>query len=275
MATLRTAQVACTGNSESNASLHFVRIAFLFNNQLAGRYPFGAPDAPDVSPAVMKAFFVYYANEKPTVENWLATASGTQAASIKSFITQLDAIQAFFAGNLLAVPQSAPISIVAGFRALPADSPYSNQMIHWTLRVGNSSASWPGDATAATWNIGDPISLDLQWADLSRYTPLPDSSQADLHVSGYHSVFQIGGSWALLRLNDLHKSTGGTNALDPTQLLLQFQVPVLQPAGAGAPASTSKAQFYLTLKLSAPNTASKAMAPLTVPPFPRSAPSEQ
>jgi type VI secretion system protein ImpL len=148
-------------------------------------------------------------------------------------------------------------------------------MIHWTLRAGNSSASWPGTATTAAWSIGDPVSLDLQWANLSRYTPLPDASQSDLHVSGYHSVFQAGGAWALLRLRDLHQSGTSTNALDPTQQLLQFQVPVLQPAGAGAPASTGKAQFYLTLKLSARDSASKAMAPLTVPEFPHSAPQEQ
>lgn len=275
MAMLRTAQVACTGNSDSDAALHFVRISALFNSQLAGRYPFGPPDAPEVSPAVVKAFFVYYANEKPSLETWLANAKNAQVGRIKSFIDQLDAVQAFFAGNLLATPQSAPISMDVGFRALPADSPYSNQMIHWTLQAGNSSASWPGTAITATWNIGDPVSLDLQWANLSRYKPLPDANQSDLHVSGYHSVFQVGGAWAILRLHDLHKSGAGTNALDPAQQLLQFQVPLLQPAGAGAPAGTGKAQFYLTLKVSARDPASKAMAVLTVPDFPRSAPSER
>jgi type VI secretion system protein ImpL len=274
MSMLHTAQVTCTGNSESDANLHFVRIAALFNSQLAGRYPFGPSDAADVSPAVVKAFFVYYANEKPTLETWLANANSTQAAPIKSFIGQLDAVQAFFAGNLLAT-QSAPMTLAVAFRALPADSPFSNQMIGWTLRVGSSSASWPGTATAATWHIGDPVSLDLQWADLSRYTPLPDASQSDLHVSGYHSVFQFTGSWALLRLNDMHKAAAGTSALDPSQQLLQFQVPVLQPAALGKPASTTKAPFYMTVTLSAPDPASKAMATLTMPVFPRSAPSEQ
>ena len=275
MAMLRTAQVACTGNSDSDAALHFVRISALFNSQLAGRYPFGAPDAQEVSPAVVKAFFVYYANEKPVLETWLANTKSAQAARIKNFIDQLDAVQAFFAGNLLATPQSAPISVDVGFRALPADSPYSNQMIHWTLQAGNSNASWPGTAATVTWNIGDPVSLDLQWADLSRYRPLPDAKQPDLRVSGYHSVFQAGGAWALLRLRDLHKSGSSTNALDPAQQLLQFQLPVLRPAGAGASASTGNAQFFLTLKFSARDPASKAMAPLTVPDFPFSAPSEQ
>lgn len=275
MAALRTAQVACTGNSDSKAALHFVRISALFNSQLAGRYPFGPSGAPDVSPVVVKAFFVYYDNEKPTLEAWLANTRSAEASRIKSFIGQLDAVQAFFAGNLLAAPQSAPISLDVGFRALPADSPYSNQMIHWSLQAGNSSASWPGSATIASWNIGDPVSLDLQWADLSRYRPLPAADQPDLHVNGYHSVFQAGGAWALLRLRDLHKSGGGTNALDPAQQLLQFQVPVWQPAGAGAQAGTDKAQFYLTLKFSARDPASKAMVALTVPEFPYSAPSEQ
>ncbi|WP_266171056.1 type VI secretion system protein [Dyella subtropica] len=276
VAMLRTAQVACIGNSESDASLHFVRISALFNSQLAGRYPFGAPDAPEVSPAVVKAFFVYYANEKPTLETWLVTARSREAARIKGFIDQLDAVQTFFAGNLLATPQSVPISLDVGFRALAADSPYSNQMIHWSLRAGGNSANWPGSATSLIWNVGDPMALDLQWADLSRYTPLPDAKQTDLSVSGYHAVFQASGAWALLRLRDLHISgAGGSNALDPAQQLLQFQLPVSQPAGAGSPVSTGKAQFYLNLKLSARDPASKAMAPLVVPDFPQVAPREQ
>ncbi|RDS79921.1 hypothetical protein DWU98_15900 [Dyella monticola] len=267
------AQAKCTGRGGDNSDLHFMRIGMLFNNQLAGRYPFGPPDAQEVTPAIVKAFFVYYAKEKPELETWLATATGAKAERMKTFIGQLDAVQAFFAGNLLAQPQSQPITVNAGFRALPANSPLSNQLIAWTLHVGGNTAKWPGNVAGVAWNIGDPVSLDLQWADRSRFTPVPDPSQSDLNVSGYDAVFQSGGSWALLHLLDTHKSPSPGDALDPSLQMLRFQLPVLAAADASAnKRSTQNAEFYLTMKFSAPDPTTKAIVPLTMPTFPQEAP---
>lgn len=271
---LQIAQAACSGRGENNSNLHYVRIGMLFNSQLAGRYPFGPPDSHEVSPAIVKAFFVYYAKEKPELETWLATAKGATAVRMKAFIDQLDAAQTFFAGNLLAQPQSQPITVNVDFRALPASSPLSNQLVAWTLRVGDNTAKWPGSVTGVAWNIGDAASLDLQWANRSRFTPVPDPSQSDLSVSGYDAVFQSGGSWALLHLLDTHKSNAaGSDALDPNLQMLGFQLPVLAAADAGTnKRSTENAQFYLTMKFSAPDPTTKAIVPLSVPTFPREAP---
>jgi type VI secretion system protein ImpL len=254
-----------------------MRIGMLFNSQVAGRYPFGSTDSREVSPAVVKAFFAYYAKEKPELETWLASAKGGKAAQMKAFITQLDAVQTFFAGNLSATPQSAPINLDIGFRALPGDSPVSNQLIGWTVRAGdNQVVSWPGSSTVLSWNFGDPATLDLQWADRSHYTPLPDSAQSDLSVSGYHAVFQAGGAWAALRWLDTHAASAAISPLDPDQRLMRFQVPVLDntaQAGAGkGAASTSNANFYLTVKLSGVDPATKAPVSLEPPTFPREAP---
>ncbi|HUA79147.1 MAG TPA: type VI secretion protein IcmF/TssM N-terminal domain-containing protein, partial [Dyella sp.] len=273
-AMLQIAQAACSGRGEINSNLHFVRIGMLFNSQLAGRYPFGPPDSHEVSPAIVKAFFVYYAKEKPELETWLATAKGATATRMKAFIDQLDAVQAFFAGNLLAQPQSGPTTVNVDFRALPASSPLSNQLIAWTLHVGGNTAKWPGSVAAVAWNVGDPVSLDLQWADRSRFTPVPDPSQPELTVSGYDALFQSGGSWALLHLLDTHKSNAtASDALDPNLQTLRFQLPVLAAADASTnKRDTENAQFYLTVKLSAPDPTTKAVVPLAVPTFPREAP---
>jgi type VI secretion system protein ImpL len=204
-------------------------------------------------------------------------AKGSKAAQMKAFITQLDAVQAFFAGNLSATPQSAPISLDIGFRALPGDSPVSNQLIGWTVRAGdNQTVTWPGSSTTLSWNFGDPATLDLQWADRSHYTPLPDGTQGDLSVSGYHAVFQAGGAWAVLRWLDAHAAPASVSPLDPNQRLLRFQVPVLDntaPASAGrGAASTGNADFYLTVKFSGVDLTTKAPVSLEPPTFPREAP---
>lgn len=271
------AHAACGGHGQSGSDLHFMRIGMLFNSQVAGRYPFGPADAREVSPAVVKAFFAYYVKEKPELETWLASAKGSKAAQMKTFIGQLDAVQTFFASNLSVTPQSAPINVDIGFRALPGDSPISNQLIGWAIRSGsNQVVTWPGSSTTLGWSFGDSATLDLQWADRSHYTPLPDSTQGDLNVSGYHAVFQASGSWALLRWLDTHPAPGSASALDPNQRVLRFQVPVLdntaQPKTGKGGASTGTADFYLTVKLSGTDPATKAPVSLDPPTFPREAP---
>jgi len=265
------AKAACSGRGQASSDLHYARIGMLFNSQLAGRYPFGAVDTREVSPAVVKAFFVYYGKEKPELKAWLEHATGARAAKMKAFIAQLDAVESFFAGNLSAQPQSLPIQVKAGFRALPDRSPISNQLIGWTLRAGGAQgAAWPGADDSFAWNVGTPLSLDLQWADRSRYLPLPDGAQPELRSSGYHAVFETGGSWALLRWLDAHAAPPESGALDPVQRLLHFQVPVLDSGTADK--GTAKADLYLTLKLSGTDPATKAPVPLEAPAFPREAP---
>jgi type VI secretion system protein ImpL len=267
------ARLTCSGHGQADSDVHFFRIAMLFNSELAGRYPFGPAGAHEVSLATVKAFFVYYASEKPALETYLASAKGDRASRMKVFIDQLDAVQAFFAGNLSGSPQSGPVVLDVGFRALPQASPLSNQLIAWTLGAGGAQVAWPGTATTLPWAFGQPLSLDLQWADRSRFTPLPDPTQADLGVSGREATFAASGPWALLHLIDAHRpSTAGPSALDPMQELLEFDVPVLHTAPLPGEAADDKARLYLTLKLSATDPATKAAVPLAVPVFPQQAP---
>ena len=273
------ARAACTGRGQASSDLHYARIGMLFNSQLAGHYPFGTTDSREVSPAVVKAFFVYYAKEKPELKAWIehaptAGTAGARAAKMKAFVEQLDAVEAFFAGNLSAQPQSLPIQVKAGFRALPDRSPISNQLIGWTLRAGGAQgAAWPGADDSFAWSVGTPLSLDLQWADRSRYMPLPDAAQPELRSSGYHAVFETAGAWALLRWLDTHGAPADTGSLDAGQRLLRFRVPVLDAnAAAVGGKANEQADLYLTLKLSGTDPATKAPVPLEAPAFPREAP---
>jgi type VI secretion system protein ImpL len=269
----KTAGMACAGHGKTSSNMHFYRIAMLFNSEMAGRYPFGGLNSQDVSPATMKAFFVYYAKEKPGLASWLASAKGADADRMRAFIGQIDAVQAFLAGSLLAQPQAAPVDLEVGFRAPPDDSPLTNQLVAMTVAAGDGKLAWPGAGNTLPWSSGQSLSVDLQWANRSRDTPLPDPAQADLGVSGYHAVFNADGPWALLRLMAMHKPTAAaTNVLDPALQLLEFQVPVLQaPLGTGQ-ASSDRARVYLTVKAYANDPTTKARTALVVPSFPQQAP---
>lgn len=142
---------------------------------------------------------------------------------------------------------------------------------------GGEKIVWPGATTALSWSFGQPLLVDLQWANQSHFTPLPDTAQPNLAVSGYHAVFKAAGPGALMRLMDMHRPLASTpNALDADQQLLQFNVPVVQmstnSSGTTVKASFNRARFYLTLMLSADDPVTKAAAPIVVPRFPQSAP---
>lgn len=270
-AMLRQAQLACSAQGQTGSELHFYRIAMLFNSEVAGRYPFGPVDAHEVTADTVKAFFVYYAKEKADLGKWLATAKGDRAAQMRAFIGQLDAVQAFFAGNLSVSPVSAPITLGVGFRAQPEASPMSNQLVGWTLSSGGGKASWPDATPTLAWNLGQPLSLDLAWADRSRYAPVADPAQADLGVDGYHAVYRAEGPWALLHFIDAHRAPARPG-LDADQILLGFDVPALLSTPLSGEEAVTRAHFFMTLRLSAADPVNHAAVPLTLPVFPRQAP---
>ncbi len=270
-AMLRQATLACTAQGKAGSELHFYRIAMLFNSEVAGRYPFGPPDAHEVTPDTVRAFFVYYAKEKVELMTWLATAKGDRAARMKAFIAQLDAVQAFFAGNLSVVPVGAPLSMEVTFRARPQDSPLSNQLVGWTLSSGTGKANWPDVAPTLAWTFGQPVSLDLAWADSSRYTPVADPAQADLGVNGHHAVYRADGPWALLHFIDTHRAPSASG-LDPDAVLLGFDVPTVVSTPSAGEDTVARARLYIALRLSSNDPTTHAAQPLHVPVFPQQAP---
>ena len=117
-------------------------------------------------------------------------------------------------------------------------------------------------------------------------TPRP-KPKIDFTVDGPTVSFSGTGDWALLRLIEAHKPryTAATDVLDARKLVLEFSVPTLRAAGAGAATSstassantakpgTAEARLYLGLNLSVIDPKTQAPSALIWPgSFVRSAP---
>lgn len=270
------ARLSCTATAYAS----YQALARRFNDQLAGRYPFGELNTPDAALADVKRFFLDYAEQATPLAASLAASTDARAKTALAFLKQLDATAAFLRASLTAGELSQPLTLSPSFRLKPESSPGSENVISWAFSSGPRVLVFPGGpATTLSWPFGQALSLDLSWPDGSvgggAAAVWQPSAAPGFTRRGATASFGFGGDWALLRLIEGHRPTtlAIVDPLDPTQLQLEFKVPTQRlPTPAGPPAS-AEARLYLGLRLSGIDPKTQAAAPVTWPgPFPRSAP---
>lgn len=270
------AEWRCTDGRTAQVYEAWRDLSSSFNRDLANRYPFADAGARDADPGAVKAFFIGYAAQRDALRKSLAGLSGPQWDKARRFLDQLDAVNAFFSANLTAGSISQPVKLDVVFRAQADDSPGSNQLLAWALTSAGRTAGFPNRPTTLNWSYGQPLVLDLTWADRSLWRPAADPQQADLQVSGATASFAVSGRWALLRMIDRHRATGSTDALSPGQQLLSFNVPVAPADNQPGKTVMDTARLYVSLQLMGTDPKTQAPVPLTLPSsFPRSIPSIQ
>ena len=235
-------QLRCKGERHSQAYTAYNVWAARFNRELKGHYPFGPlDDADDSALATVKNFFTDYEANSATLRQSINGLDDPYWDNARGFLNQLDAVAKFFHGNLVVADAGDPaaglpaggnndnpaIRLAVTFRAQAGDSPGSNQVVNWGLSSGSKSIGHPNRPSSLDWSYGQPLVVDLDWANYSLLRPAGDS-QRDLKVDGTLASFAASGDWALLRLIERHRPESG-NAADPhdsARLLLQFNVPV-------------------------------------------------
>lgn len=264
----------CTDGRNAQAYEAYRALSDRFNRDLAGRYPFADSGARDASPAAVKAFFADYDAQRSALHQALAGLNGSRWSAARRFLDQLDAVADFFGSNLASTP-SQPVTLAIVFRAQPAASPGSEQVVSWSLSAGAKSTGYPNRPNTLDWPYGQALAFDLTWADRSLWRPASDAQQADLQVDGAAASFAATGEWALLRLIDTHRPKSGpaNDPLDPNRVLLEFAVPVIGTENQPGKPQTGSARLYLALGLSGKDPKTQAPAPLKLPTnFPRYAP---
>ena len=267
-------QRRCTYGRKAQAYEMVDELAARFNRDLAGRYPFADTSARDASPATVKAFFTDYAAQRTALRQAVTGLSDSRWNAVRRFLDQLDAASAFFSGNLTAGDPSQPVKLSITFRAQPTASPGSEQVVSWTLSAGTKSTGFPNRPNTLDWPYGQPLVLDLAWADRSLWRPLADPKQLDLQVDGALASFAASGEWALLRMIDMHRPKSAVaDPLDPSRVLLEFAVPVVGVSNQPGKTATGSARLYLAFNLAGKDAKTQAPVVLTLPSsFPRSAP---
>jgi len=266
----------CSDKGRAQAYEAYHELAARFGRELQGRYPFAALSAPDAQPATVRSFFADYEAQRAMLHQLLDGLKGSQWNDMRRFIGQLDAASDFFRDNLLAGDTGQPVKLAVTFRALAKESPGSEQIVSWSITSGARSIGYPNRIGPLDWYIGQPLVLDLTWANRSIWRPVDDRHQSHLQTHGASASFSAAGEWALLRLIDMHRAKtaqADDGGLDPARVLLEFSVPVAPADSPAGKAPTGWMRAYLALGLSGKDAKTQAPAAVRLPPrFPHFAP---
>ena len=265
----------CDDKRHAQAYATYRDLSQRFTRDLAGRYPFGDLSSRDASPATVKAFFADYDAQRAAARQILPMLSSSQRTAVQNFLDKLDAASAFFNGTLTATEPSQPLKLALTFHAQPNASRGADQIVSWNLTSNTRSAGFPNRTTTLDWPYGQPLVLDLAWANRSLVRPARDPKQTDLRIEGATASFSTSGDWALLRMIEAHRPNTGAavDTLDPNRALLEFIVPVVPDKNPGGALPVDTARLYLGINFAAKDPKTQAPVVLAPPPvFPRYAP---
>lgn len=222
------------------AIARFNAIAADFNRRLAGHFPFSQfLDTRPGSEATISDITAFYR----TVDQDVAGLSQVlpplagNPAEVSAFLRGIQAARPLVTGT--AKNPAPALGTAVQFRANRNHENFGNRIAEWTLRIGQQTLTYPpapGDGPPLVWNLGDPVTLTLRYANNSPEVPTAANPSAAAHISGDQVTYRYGDSWSLFALLRDHPP----NAADPANAYA-FTIPnhyVQGAATAGQPADT-------------------------------------
>jgi type VI secretion system protein ImpL len=256
-----------------NLSTRYAELANYFNQRLAGRYPFAEGPlhngALEADPADVRAFFHKFDAAKPMLASKIAEAD-PGFAQARQFIENMTAVRAFFAPFLDAQkPDVAPAyDIEASFRTARQQEVDADQIIAWSLGVGNETVTNHDKKPMLRWSVGKGVRLALRWASNAPRVPVLSQPARGVSVRDRTVTYQYDNQWALLTA--LSENAAPPEVLphydEEEPVTLGFKV-FTKPVAGGEPGNVPT-QVFMRLALLAPGTTQ----PIDVPHFPHAAP---
>lgn len=181
----------------------------LYNNWLAGRFPFTArPHAPDADVDRVRELVSLLAKLPPET-----------LADQPALIRQLAAAQPLL--SALVSPDGVVVRV--NWRTQRNQEAGADQIVDWQLSGNQQTLTWPGgDSADLHWRSGDNLTFSLRWAVNSAWRPVPDAAVAGLSVAGDTARWRWQGTWSLLRMTDQQRVGGALAQPVP----LRFSLPV-------------------------------------------------
>ena len=270
----------CSELGAGHIRARYARIQALFNELLAGRFPFASdalPQTPRADPLAVRRFFWAMDQEKPPPRPAVETAVGRSAGS---FMTALAASKKALAPMLVDPTLEQPLiyEVEAEFRANAARDTAGNQIIEWGLDLGGEQRlSSLEPKRKAIWSTGQPVRLFVRFARNAPSLPVADARRR-YRVDGAVASWEASDPWALLSLMAMLATEPGRLAELPDRrshsLTLNMDLQRNPDAAAGARAAAT-AEMFLRLGLTAVvRQAGKPeeRIPVVLPLFPPAAP---
>lgn len=284
----RYALTQCHRIAGDTVKTDFIRLATDFNSTLAGRYPFAdgtAADIPEASPDAVGAFLERFSPEfEATVRRGLGTpAPGSQGAAALQFLDRLVMVREFMAPLIpTATTPPTAFEVEAEFRVNRERETGGNQIIEWTLALGEQQLSRGGEAKTAKWRPGEPTTLKLRWAKDAPVAPIAIVGAAGKNGTidaDRTLVVSYAGQWGLIRLLQNHRAPPADlpGLVDRQPLILKFSadtgnVPVTDAPEPAKLPLTGQTNVFVRVSMLAASADGKTKRALPLPVFPLIAP---
>ena len=216
------ADLLCIGHNESTLAADYKALAEGFNRLLAGKFPFASLGAPDLEPRRWQQFSQQFGSQLEMLSTQADALEGVRWEPMQTFLYRIK--QARIALDpLYLAGQGAPVQLQTRFRSQPHRRNADEQIVLWSLNTPTTQIHYPNGGDQLVWQPGQPLSLDLNWAQLSTQRPRRDPAQSDMRVEDTQARFSSKGPWALLRLVQAHRELVSPQE---ARAELRFQVPV-------------------------------------------------
>ncbi|MEO1084088.1 MAG: PKD domain-containing protein, partial [Acidobacteriota bacterium] len=294
----------CDALAAETALPDFRTYAHLFNERLAGRYPFvdpspATPITQDATPAALREFFTAFDRSACLLA---AVPAGDprfegEEGAVRGFNDAMQAVRGFLA-PFLDQPSKYPVPTYGyrvEFRVNRNREVGADQIIDWQLQVGDetqimglrtqppppppptapgSTAGAAPTAASATalgggWIFGEPSTLSLRWAQESPATPTaPDDDR--VRLDGRTVVWDYDNLWSLLALVRDYPAAGTDfpGTAEPRPETLKLTVGTTTRTASGVGTGEVDATVYVRITFFTPDFSSE----LDLPPFPVRAP---
>jgi type VI secretion system protein ImpL len=193
----------CFALAGTNANERYAELSRYFNQRLAGRYPF--TDAPpraserEADPEDVRGFFHLFDGGQALVKS-MPDDSAPWVPGARKFIDDMMSVRRFFAPFLDAEkPVPAPsFDVEAAFRIVREREIDGDQIIAWTLTVGDQTLTHRDKAKKLRWTVGDPLRLSLRWAGDAPRVPVLPQPRRGASVTDRTLVYEYANQWSLL-----------------------------------------------------------------------------
>ena len=268
----------CLVLSQHNAVIKYEQIAKFFNENLSGKFPFSGPPREtlpsEADPQDIVKLYGFVDTSEKSIRAGLQKGDfGSSYSQVLDFLKRLDDLRPVFGSLLAGQPDPVPtLDIVPAFRVNQGREINGNQIIDWTLQVGDETFRYRDPERAGRWNFGDPVKLVLRWAKDSPQQPVTARQAVDGKLNNRTATFEYRDSWSLFTLLALHRPAASdfSRMVDPDPQTLVFAV---NASKSSDPASTSnqpnpEAKVFVRIRLRAPGKPDN----LRLQPFPIAAP---
>lgn len=274
----------CNTLLTKNFETSYSRLRTRFNHDLAGRFPFASPSVStlnEADPQTISDFYRQYDTSADLLNTGLKVSSISDAN--QKFLAMLRDTRPWFTSALTTTSGGEPISldIVPEFRVNRKNEIGGNQIIEWTLQVGNNTIHSDDPPVKIHWLYGDPVSLTLRWAKNAPFLPSNTSSTTGgvaPRVNGNDISWTFKDSWSLIRFVQAFSDIDNSNFItsdstSPQPFVLTFNIPEMPASAASVESQTqavTAARVFIRLLISPPGakeSVTKAGFPVLAPPL--------